>query len=43
MGVVSPYSINVNGRLLTMERPLVMGVVNVTPDSLSAIQSSFKI
>lgn len=28
-----PYSINVNGRLLTMERPLVMGIVNVTPDS----------
>lgn len=36
MGVVSPYSINVNGRLLTMERPLVMGVVNVTPDSFFA-------
>ena len=30
------YSINVNGRLLTMERPLVMGVVNVTPDSFFA-------
>ncbi len=28
-----PYSINVNGRLLTFERPLVMGIVNVTPDS----------
>lgn len=28
-----PYSINVNGRLLTMERPLVMGIVNVTSDS----------
>lgn len=27
------YSINVKGRLLTMERPLVMGIVNVTPDS----------
>ncbi|MBQ7361454.1 MAG: dihydropteroate synthase [Bacteroidaceae bacterium] len=27
------YSINVNGRLLTMERPLVMGIVNVTSDS----------
>ena len=36
MSVVSPYSINVNGHLLTMERPLVMGVVNVTPDSLFA-------
>ena len=28
-----PYSINVNGQLLTMERPLVMGIVNVTSDS----------
>ena len=27
------YSINVNGRLLTTERPLVMGIVNVTADS----------
>lgn len=27
------YSINVNGRLLVMERPLVMGIVNVTSDS----------
>ena len=32
-----PYSINVNGRLLTMERPLVMGIVNVTPDSFYGI------
>ena len=31
-----PYSINVNGCLLSMERPLVMGVVNVTPDSFFA-------
>lgn len=30
------YSINVNGRLLTMERPLVMGIANVTPDSFYA-------
>lgn len=27
------YTINVNGRLLTTEKPLVMGVINVTPDS----------
>jgi dihydropteroate synthase len=27
------YSINVSGRLLTMECPLVMGIANVTPDS----------
>ena len=32
-----PYSINVNGRLLTFERPLVMGIVNVTPDSFSSV------
>ena len=36
MSVKSPYSINVNGRLLTMQRPLVMGIVNVTPDSFFA-------
>ena len=29
----APYSINVSGRLLTFERPLVMGIANVTPDS----------
>lgn len=27
------YSININGRLITTERPLVMGVINATPDS----------
>ena len=32
-----PYSINVNGRLLTFERPLVMGIVNVTPDSFYSV------
>lgn len=31
------YSINVNGRLLTIERPLVMGIVNVTPDSFYGV------
>ena len=32
-----PYSINVNGRLLTFECPLVMGIVNVTPDSFYSV------
>lgn len=27
------YSININGRLITTEKPLVMGVINATPDS----------
>lgn len=29
----SIYTINVKGRLLSLERPLVMGILNVTPDS----------
>lgn len=28
------YTINCNGRLLSTERPLVMGILNVTPDSM---------
>lgn len=28
-----PYSLNLRGRLVTIERPWVMGIVNVTPDS----------
>lgn len=32
-----PCSINVNGRLLTLERPLVMGIINVTPDSFYSV------
>lgn len=31
------YSINVNGRLLVLDRHLVMGVVNVTPDSFYSV------
>lgn len=30
------YTINVNGRLITTEKPLVMGILNVTPDSFYA-------
>jgi len=28
-----PYSLNLKGRLVTIERPWVMGIINVTPDS----------
>ena len=30
------YSINVRGRLISLERPLVMGILNCTPDSFYA-------
>lgn len=32
----SPFSLNCNGRLLVVERPLVMGILNATPDSFHA-------
>ena len=28
-----PYSLNLHGRLVTIDRPWVMGIINVTPDS----------
>lgn len=28
-----PYSLNLRGRLVTIDRPWVMGIVNITPDS----------
>ena len=28
-----PYSLNLNGRLVTIDRPWVMGIINITPDS----------
>ena len=31
-----PYSLNLGGQLLTLERPVVMGILNVTPDSFYA-------
>lgn len=31
-----PFSLNCNGRLLIVERPLVMGILNATPDSFHA-------
>ena len=30
------YTLNIKGRLLSLERPLVMGILNVTPDSFYA-------
>lgn len=31
-----PYTLNVGGRLLSLERPAVMGILNLTPDSFYA-------
>lgn len=36
MNLYPQQSLNVNGRLYSLERPLVMGIVNVTPDSFYA-------
>ena len=33
MSPFKPYSLNLRGRLVTIQRPWVMGIVNVTPDS----------
>lgn len=33
---VTPYTINVNGRLMDLSEPQVMGILNVTPDSFYA-------
>lgn len=34
--VMKPYTLNVHGRLLDLSRPLVMGILNSTPDSFFA-------
>lgn len=36
MAKLKPYSINVGGRLVEISRPMVMGILNVTPDSFYA-------
>lgn len=36
MNLYPQQSLNLNGRLYSLERPLVMGIVNVTPDSFYA-------
>ena len=33
MNKQTPYSINVNGKLIDLAKPQVMGILNVTPDS----------
>ena len=33
MLTISPYSINVGGKLLSLDEPIVMGILNATPDS----------
>lgn len=32
----SPYTLNIRGSLLSLDRPLVMGILNITPDSFFA-------
>ena len=36
MMTLKPYSINCNGRLFALDKPQVMGIINVTPDSFYA-------
>ena len=36
-----PFSLNLKGRLLEADRPLVMGILNVTPDSFYDGSRSF--
>ena len=36
MNTFKPYTINLGGRLIDVNRPLVMGILNVTPDSFCA-------
>ena len=33
---IKPYTLNIQGRLFSLEQPQVMGIVNVTPDSFYA-------
>lgn len=34
--MTTPYTLNCSGQLVSLERPLVMGILNVTPDSFYA-------
>ena len=36
MNNLSHFEINVNGRLMDLSRPKVMGILNITPDSFFA-------
>lgn len=41
MREVKPYSLNIKGRLVEINRPQVMGILNVTPDSFFTDSRSF--
>lgn len=41
MREVKPYSLNIKGRLIEINRPQVMGILNVTPDSFFTDSRSF--
>ena len=41
MNVFRPFSLNIRGKLHTFDRPLVMGIVNVTPDSFYSGSQAF--
>lgn len=34
--MIKPFTLNCNGRLLTINRPVIMGILNATPDSFHA-------
>lgn len=38
---MQPFSINIRGRLIEYDRPVVMAIVNVTPDSFHAASRTF--
>lgn len=37
----TPYTLNINGQLLSLQRPIVMGILNVTEESFYANSRSF--
>lgn len=43
MQKVKPYSLNIKGRLVEIDRPQVMGILNVTPDSFFSDSRSFDV
>ena len=43
MREVKPYSLNIKGRLVEINRPQVMGILNVTPDSFFTDSRSFDV
>lgn len=43
MNAFRPFSLNKRGKLYTFDRPLVMGIVNVTPDSFFADSRTYDV